>query len=185
MRYIILSLPILLGIFFVVDRVYLRTQTAVKDVKAASLAKESILDISLEEQEIVNQESIHSFTKDALSAIFNYAPGQAEQHINSEQIKSLFITDKFHNMFADQFINWSNIEFQINSISIKESFVKNTYLTQSPSLIGGRRIWQFDATLPVLDRAVGGTSLKELNVSVYLVYLGHQGGLGIYGISLR
>lgn len=178
-------MPLLLSFFFIFDRVYVRVKTAEKEVKVASLAKETIYRIPLEDQEIVNQESIQNFTKDALSAIFNYAPGQAEQHINSEQIKSLFITEKFHKIFADQFINWSNVEFQINSISIKESFVKNTELTQSPPMIGGRRIWQFDATLPILDRAVGGTSLKELSVSVYLVYLGHQGGLGIYGISLR
>lgn len=185
MRYLMLSLPFVLGLFFIADRVFVRTITAEKSVMAVSLSKEDIYAIALEDQEIVNTESINVFAKNAMSFIFNFAPGQAKEHIDSETIKALFVSENFHNAFSKQFIAWANYEFQVNNISIKESFVKEQQLYQSPSMNGGARIWRFEARLPVLDRAVGGTSLKTLNVEVNLVYLGHQGGLGIYSIRLR
>lgn len=185
MRFITIFLPLLFAIFMIADRTFIRIETAEKSVISASLMTESIDNIMLEDQEIVNDDSIHLFAKNAISRIFNFNPGQASDHVNSEEIKRLFISDEYHQMFADQFISWSNFEFQLNNISIKESIIRNAELTRSPGLAGGSRLWQLDARLPVLNRAVGGTSLNELTVEVYLVYLGHRGGLGIYGIRLR
>lgn len=180
-----LILPILLVVFMIVDNTFLMTGTAEKRVLGVSLMTESIDPILLEDQEIVNEESINKFSKDAVSAIFNFNPGQAEAHIDDPKIKRLFISEEYHQLFKEQFIAWSNVEFQLNNISIKESITSSSQLYITPSLAGGSRLWKFEARLPMLDRAVGGTSLKELSVDVYLVYLGHRGGLGIYGIGLR
>lgn len=185
MRIITLMLPIILIIFMMIDNSFLRTGSAQKLVYGASLMTESIEPIPLEDQEIVNDDSINNFAKDAVSAIFNFKPGQAEEHIDSPKIKSLFISDEYHEIFKQQFVSWSNVEFQINNISIKESIIRDSSLLRSPSLGDGSRLWVFEAKLPMLNRAVGGTSLRQLDISVYLVYLGHSGGLGIYGIGLQ
>lgn len=185
MRYLLYFLPIFIAVFFIADRVYIRTMTAEKQVVAVSLSKESVYPLLLEDQEIVNDDSISAFAQSSLSTIFNFKPGQAEDHINSDAVKELFISEEYHNLFSKQFIEWSNMEFQINNISIKETIVKSSTLYRSPPLQGGARVWKFEARLPFLNRAVGGTNLEERTVDVYMVYLGHQGGLGIYGVGLR
>lgn len=140
--------------------------------------------LPLETQELINEQSLNKFAKKTLSTIFNYRPGQAEKHIDSEDIRSLFISDKFYKDFRSQFLQYSRGEFQINNISIKESVAINSKMIGTPRIGNGARVWKMSAVLPMLNRAVGENQLENLLVNVKLVYLGPEGGMGVYGIRL-
>lgn len=167
------------------DRVYLRTLTSKKEVEAVSVQHGTAKPMILETQEIVNGESMLTFSKDALVRIFNYRPGQAPVHISSPDIEKLFISDFYYEKFKSQFLSWSSHEFNVNNISIKEAVATDPRLIIAPRLgPTSARIWAYSARLPTVDRGVGGSELSALKVQLKLVYLGPEGGMGIYSVTL-
>ncbi len=168
----------------IADRAFIRTLTAKKSAVAVSVKTAETKPLSIETQEVVNTESVITFSEDALVRLFNYRPGKAREHMEQDDIRVLFINDESYEKFKKQFITWSNYEFNVNNISIKEAIVDRGYLVKSPSAPSGRRIWRYSGYLPVLDRGVGDTSLSLLKVKISMVYLGPEGGLGVFSIKL-
>lgn len=185
LRFLMFVLALSIFVFQVVDRVYLRTLTAKKAANAVSVKEGSVYDLPLETQEIVNPNSVSVYAKKSLVKIFNYRPGQAIQHLEREDIKSLFIDEAHFNRFKSQFVNWSNHEFSVNNISIKETVVSSEQQIMAPPLgVGGARIWSYKATMPIIDRGVGGTVFDTMYIRLGLVYLGPEGGMGIYSVKI-
>jgi hypothetical protein len=169
----------------VIDRAYIRGMTAIKKPIAVSAKEGRVFALFLETQEIVNAESMRFFAEDALVKIFNFRPGQDLAHVSSEEIRFLFINDKFYENFKSQFLAWSEYEFRVNNISIKEAIVSNGELLKTPpASSAGARIWRYRGVVPIMDRGVGGSSLSRLNVDLSLVYLGPEGGMGIFSVKL-
>jgi len=169
-----------------VEQPYVRPMTVVKDVASVSSKDATINLIQIETQEIINKSSVEIFVENAVVAIMNYRPGQVEDHVYSDEIKSLFISEEHHERFAEQFINWSLYEFNINNISIKESISINGRVLRSPSsaISGGARMWRYRSELPILDRGVGDNQLGRMYITVDMVYLGATGGMGIYAVKI-
>lgn len=182
----IVALLVALFIFSVsfVDVASFRPMTSEMEAYSVHVKTKKVASLPLESQELINDQSLNKFAKKALSTIFNYRPGQAESHIDSEEIKSLFISEKFFNEFRTQFLQYSNGEFRVNNISIKESVAIDAKMIGTPRIGNGARVWQMSAVLPMLNRAVGQNQLENLLVTVKLVYLGPEGGMGVYGIRL-
>lgn len=171
------------GVSFI-DVATFRPMSAEMEAYSVHAKTKKVTALPLESQELINEQSLNKFAKKALSTIFNYRPGQAEVHIDSEEIKGLFISDKFFKEFRSQFLQYSNGEFRVNNISIKESVAIDAQMVGSPRIGGGSRVWRMSASLPMLNRAVGENELENLLVVVKLVYLGPEGGMGVYGIRL-
>jgi hypothetical protein len=186
-RILMLIMVFAIVTFQVLDRSIIRTLTATKSVESVYVSEPKTKTMVIETQEIVNQESVLKFSKKAVVSIFNYRPGQALEHVSSEKIKSLFITEEYFDKFKKQFIAWSKHEFNVNNISIKEAVASNGELlmTPSPMSSGGVRLWQYKASLPTLDRGVGSSQLTPMFITVKLVYLGASGGIGIYSMTLN
>ena len=55
--------------------------------------------IKAAEQEIVNNESIKSFAEKSIVKMLNFRPGKLMTHLEEQDIKSLFITKKYYNIF--------------------------------------------------------------------------------------
>lgn len=182
----IVALLVALFIFSVsfMDVASFRPMTSEMEAYSVHVKTKKVTSLPLESQELINDQSLNKFAKKSLSTIFNYRPGQAEQHIDSEEIKSLFISEKFFNEFREQFLQYSNGEFRVNNISIKESVAIDAKMIGTPRIGNGARVWQMSADLPMLNRAVGKNQLENLLVTVKLVYLGPEGGMGVYGIRL-
>ena len=184
-RFMMFFLALTILVSQLADRVYLRTLTAKKEVEAVSVRDGNIRQLQLETQEIVNGESMLLFSKDALVRTFNYRPGKALEHINSPEIRKLFISEEYYDKFKEKFLTWSFYEFNVNNISIKEAVATDSRLIMAPgSKVSSARVWIFNAKLPVIDRGVGGTALSSLTVQIKLVYLGPEGGMGIYAVKL-
>ncbi len=180
------ALFVLLFVFGVsfIDVATFRPMSAEMEAYSVHAKSKKVTALPLESQELINEQSLNKFAKKALSTIFNYRPGQAEEHINSEEIKGLFIAEKFFKDFRSQFLQYSNGEFRVNNISIKESVAIDAKMVGTPRMGSGARVWQMSAVLPMLNRAVGENQLENLSVVVKLVYLGPEGGMGVYGIRL-
>jgi hypothetical protein len=171
----------------IADRVSLRTLTAKKEPVSISVKDTRIRLMDVETQEIVNDESVIKFSERAISVIMNYRPGKTYEHVNSGKVTSLFINGekgRFFKKFREQFMEWSFYEFNVNNISIKEAIATNGRLIKAPRNLGGARVWLYEVSVPVLDRGVGGTSLSSLKFQLSLVYLGPDGGMGIYGVKI-
>jgi hypothetical protein len=185
-RLLMLASLILIVILQYFDQAIFRSLTTLKIVEAVYVNDATIKNLVIETQEVINKESVHKFSEDAIVTIFNYRPGQADLHIANEDIKSLFITIERYEKFAEQFNTWSEYEFNVNNISIKETISSEGKLVRSPSPMasGGARLWRYRSKMPTLDRGVGGNVLSPLYVVVDMVYLGAKGGMGIYAIKL-
>jgi len=184
-RALMLSVLAVTSCLQVADRVWLRSLPSLKSVGAVDVRDGSVTALPLETQEIVNTDSVLSFSKDALVVLFNYRPGQAKEHVLSREVEKLFINKAAHDKFVKQFLAWSNHEFNVNNISIKESIVSQGSLLMTPSVAtSGARLWQYRATLPMVDRGVGKSLPSTLNVIVSMVYLGPEGGMGLYSVRL-
>ena len=168
------------------DQSIVRTLTAKKEVEAVYVSSNSVSPMVIETQEVVNNESIEKFAKDAVVTLFNYRPGQSQEHMEQEHIKDLFINEMHYERFVEQFVAWSMHEFSVNNISIKESVVSGGELIMPPSPMssGGVRLWQYKASLPMLDRGVGDNALSSMKIVIRMVYLGSSGGIGIYSVNL-
>lgn len=185
MKFMPLFLVLTLVAFQLVDSLTLRPITAEKRVISVDVRDGKISPMVLEQQDIVNEESITLFAREALVQIFNYRPGQAEEHVNSAAVRQLFINDESHKKFVDQFVSWSSHEFNVNNISIKEAVVTRGNLLMTPrASLSGARIWRYTASLPMVDRGVGKTMPSQLLVTMSMVYLGNEGGMGVYSIRL-
>jgi hypothetical protein len=177
---------LLLMFLFGADRAYLRHLTAEKSAVSVSVKQGNVKGLVIETQEVVNEEGIMLFAKKAAAKLMNYRPGRVEEHMDSDEVKDLFISDEYHEFFRDQFVAWSLAEFRVNNVAIKDAFVRSpTLLTSPPAQDSSARIFSMSAVIPMLDRGVGGTTLKELRISMDMVYLGAEGGMGIYGIKLE
>lgn len=169
----------------VVDRAYLRGMTSAKDPIAVSAKEGRVFSLPIETQEIVNSESVRFFAEDALVRMFNFRPGKDLEHVKDESIKDLFIQEEFYETFRTQFLAWSGYEFRVNNISIKEAIVTDGELLRTPAASSaGARIWRYRGVIPIMDRGVGGSKLSKLNVDLSLVYLGPEGGMGIFSVEL-
>jgi hypothetical protein len=185
-RLIMLFSVILVVLLQFIDQAMVRPLTAQKSVNAVYISNGSITSLAVETQEVVNHVSVKMFAEDAVVTIFNYRPGLADDHINQDSIKDLFITKEHFDRFAVKFKVWSKYEFSVNNISIKEAISKQGRLTiaPSPQASGGSRIWRYKSNLPTLDRGVGDNVLSALIITVDMVYLGASGGMGIYRIKV-
>lgn len=184
-RIMMFMLLLLILAFQLVDNVYLRKMTAKKAAQAVSVKEGRIYPLVLETQEIVNSDSVSKYAKEAVVKIFNYRPGQSLSHIQSPDIKRMFINEDQYEKFKNLFVRWSLYEFSVNNISIKESIVKTDSIVMTPpASVDGARIWGYRATVPVVDRGVGGTVLDVMYLKIGLVYLGPEGGMGIYSVKI-
>jgi len=185
MKFVPLFLVVTLVAFQFADWLSFRPMTAEQRVVSVDVRDGQIKQMVLETQDIVNEESITMFAREALVQIFNYRPGQADEHVNSPSVRQLFINDESHQKFVDQFLSWSNHEFNVNNISIKEAVVTRGDLLMTPrASLSGARIWRYNASLPMVDRGVGKTMPSQLLVTMSMVYLGNEGGMGVYSIRL-
>jgi len=184
-RAFMLSIILVLLLVQVADRVYFRDMTAVRAPIAVSVKEGSITPLVVETQEIVNTESVTLFAERASVIMFNYRPGDFYKHIEKQEIKDLFVSDYFYEKFRSQFEEWSNYEFNVNNISIKEVILTDSRMIKTPpASTRGARIWVFYGSLPTLDRGVGDSLVSNLKLKYSLVYLGPEGGMGIYNVSL-
>ena len=99
------ALFVLLFVFGVsfIDVATFRPMSAEMEAYSVHAKSKKVTALPLESQELINEQSLNKFAKKALSTIFNYRPGQAEEHINSEEIKGLFIAEKFFKDFRSTF----------------------------------------------------------------------------------
>ena len=83
------ALFVLLFVFAVsfIDVATFRPMSAEMEAYSVHAKSKKVTALPLESQELINEQSLNKFAKKALSTIFNYRPGQAEEHINSEEIK--------------------------------------------------------------------------------------------------
>lgn len=184
-RILMFFMLILLLLVQVADTVYLRDMTAKREPMAVSVKEGSISPLSIETQEIVNSESVTLFAERAAVILFNYRPGQFYSHVEQEAIKNLFVSEFFYEKFRTQFEQWSKYEFNVNNISIKEVILTNGSMIRTPPASArGARIWVFSGRLPTLDRGVGDSIVSNLKIKFSLVYLGPEGGMGIYKVEL-
>ena len=183
-RWLMFLLVVSLLVIQLADRVYLRSLTAAKLPVAVSMKTDSIYPLSMETQEIVNEEGVSNFARRAISRILNYRPALAVDHIDSEEVRTLLIGDEHFERFRQQFLSWSHHEFNVNDIVMKESTSTNGVMTKSAKNIDGMRVWQYRAKVPILDRGYGGTDSDILNVTLKMVYLGPDGGMGIYSVKI-
>jgi hypothetical protein len=170
--------------FYSLDDMLFRSLTAVKDVQSLAVKDGSQRSMELESQEVVNNDSMESYAERAVVMILNYRPGKAVEHIEGEAIKSLFIAEEYYDAFKKPFLSWSDREFRVNNISIKEAIATNGKLYSVGGMQGGARVWRYDATVPILNRAVGGNAVERMRIELYLVYLGYKGGLGVFAVKL-
>lgn len=185
MKFVPLFLVVALITFQFADWLALRSMTSESRVVSVDVRDGQVRPMVLESQDIVNEESVMMFARESLVQIFNYRPGQADEHVNSPSVRQLFINDESHKKFVDQFLSWSNHEFNVNNISIKEAVVTRGNLLMTPrASLGGARIWRYTASLPMVDRGVGKTIPSQLLVTMSMVYLGNEGGMGVYSIRL-
>lgn len=169
----------------VLDRAYVRTLTVKKEVFAISSAEGRIFPLKIEEQEIVNNDSILKYAQDSLVKILNFRPGKFAQHMEEENVQSLFVSKKHYDEFYEQMEVWANSEFRVNNISIKEAIVVNPRLLKTPSTLGRSfRLFEVTATAPTYDRAVGDSQLGALSLKINMIYLGPESGMGLYRIKI-
>ncbi len=184
-RLVMTILVIAVALLQLVDRLYIRTLTSKKEVVAISVADARIFPLKIETQEIVNNESIKSFAEKSIVKMLNFRPGKLMTHLEEQDIKSLFITKKYYNIFVERMKVWADTEFRVNNISIKEAIATDVKLVRTPAVSGRSfRIFEVSARVPTYDRAVGDSELSMLLVKVYMVYLGPESGMGIYKVKI-
>jgi|AntDeeMinimDraft_5_1070356.scaffolds.fasta_scaffold12275_1 hypothetical protein len=185
MKFLMVLAALVVFAISVMDEVYLRHASNERHVIALSVEDAKWRELVVDSQDIVHDSVIESLSKDAVVTIFNYHPGRAREHISSEKIKDLFLTDSHYEKFRSQFLTWSDHEFRVNNISIKETISPRGQLYRVGVAGGaGVQIWKYTGYMPMLDRGVGQTDVATMKFEVHLVYLGPKGGVGIYGIRL-
>lgn len=177
------SLLVFIGLM-VADRVVTRQLTAVKDVRSVSLQTETVEPLVLETSSIVSDEAVTQFAERALSIMFNVRPALFKEHVDNPEIKALFISPKYHEQWKEQMASWLSNEFSVHNVSIKEAIVVNPRLTMSSANQQGVRFWRFSAGVRALNRGLGSNALVEMRVQLNMVYVGSEGGLGIYGVKV-
>lgn len=184
-RLLMFGLLLTMLLFQILDVVFIRTMTAQKAAQAVSVKEGRVFPLALDTQEIVNSDSVSKYAKEAVVKIFNYRPGQALSHIESKDIQRLFINEEQYDKFKTLFLRWSFHEFSVNNISIKESIVKSENIIMTPPVsVKGARLWSYNAVVPVIDRGVGGTVFDTMYLKIGFVYLGPEGGMGIYSVKI-
>lgn len=139
----------------------------------------------VESKELLNATSIEYRSKKVLATAFNYRTARSESHLKDSGIEEEFVNSEFFQNFADQHKSWSDIEFKRNNISQKSSIVTNARLIRSQNLGENKRVWVYKAKLPVLNRAVKQNGRDVMEVTLRYVYLGLDGGSGVYQIQLK
>lgn len=178
-------LVIAVALLQLIDRLYIRTLTAKKEVVAISVADARVFPLKIETQEIVNNESVIAFAEKSIVKILNFRPGKLMSHLEEKDIESLFINEKYYDTFVQQLKVWANTEFRVNNISIKEAIATDVKLARTPAVAGRSfRIFEVSARVPTYDRAVGDSELSMLLVKVYMVYLGPESGTGLYKVKI-
>jgi hypothetical protein len=181
-----LTLVVVVIMLQVFDRSYVRNLTAKKEVVAISSAEGRIYPLKVEEQEIVNNESVLNFAEKAAVKILNFRPGKLKQHFEDEGVRELFISKSHYDKFYAQMEVWANSEFSLNNISIKEAVVSDIRLVRSPYTPGRSfRLFEAKARVPTYDRAVGDSEIGTLEVDLKMIYLGPKSGMGLYRVNIR
>lgn len=184
-RILVLTTLLLIISSVLVERIYLRDATALQRVVAITVQDAGAKELPLETLEIVNDDSIELFAKDALIQLLNFRPGRVVEHVEQDVIKKLFINKESYNKVREQLITWSNYEFKVNNISIKEAVAEHGVLmSTSANQVSGMKLWKYRATVLTLDRGVGKTIPTKVFIDLRMVYLGPQGGMGIYSIKM-
>lgn len=147
-------------------------------VEDASIAK-----LTVDTQDILNDESVRKLARRTANRLMNYRPGQASDHVSEPEFAKGFISENAYQDFSDRFLYWSDREFRVNNISIKESIVTNEKLLPVP-MTNGMRMWAYSASLPVVNRGVGGTGKTIMSIRMKILYAGPEVGIGLYDIQL-
>lgn len=184
MRIFVFIAVTFMALIMFLDESLFRMMTAGVTANSVHVKTKVIEPLTIETQELVNDATINKHAVKALSIIFNFRPGQAQQHVERQEIRDMFISDAFYEKFAKQFVGWGEAEFFVNNISVKESVATDYNLIKGQNMGGGARVWVLSAQMPMLNRAVGQNELMLLRVKVHIVYLGPEGGIGLYGIDL-
>lgn len=185
MRWIMVLMALVVTALSFWESAYVRHISNEREVYALSVSSADWSTLSVDNQDVIHDTVIERLSQDAIVTIFNYHPGRGREHISSDKIKNLFVTEAHYERFRRQFLVWSDHEFRVNNISIKESISPRGQLYRvGVAGGGGSQLWRYVGYVPLLDRGVGSTTINTLRVEVHLVYLGPQGGMGIYGIGL-
>lgn len=184
-RLLVISLVILTFAGMSVERIYLQDATALQRVIAVTVKDAGMRELPLETLEVVNDKSVDAFAKDALVQLFNFRPGRIAEHMDQDALKKLFINKKAYAKFKEQMLQWADYEFKVNNISIKETVANDGMLISSvANQSEGMRLWRYRATVLTLDRGVGKSIPTKMFVELKMVYLGPQGGMGIYSVKI-
>lgn len=184
MRIVVFFMISIMALVMFLDESFVRRLTSEMVANSVNVKTKEISPLTIETQELVNDASINKYAIKALSLIFNFRPGQSNTHIEKQEIKDMFVSDEFYEKFAKQFVAWGEAEFFVNNISVKESVASDYSLVKGNNMGGGARVWVLRASLPMLNRAVGENELMILTVKARIVYLGPEGGLGLYGVDV-
>ena len=171
--------------FYVSDSYSIRHLTSEKEVVSAQISSATIDSLDVVATEVLNDDSRMKFATSALVMVFNYKPGNAEEHINAPEVKALFSNVDAYERFKDSFITWSYRELNVNKISIKESLNVDAKMTQAIPINITDFIWLLKGEQLFLNRGLGDTLPERLFVDMILSYEGRSKGLGIYHLALR
>lgn len=163
---------------------YTRYLTAQVDVQAVSVKEEKVFPLVMETDSIVNDEAVSQFSERAVSLMFNARPAKFKEHVESPQLRNLFISEHFYEKWRSQFSPWLSNEFRVQQISIKEAIVLRSKLISSVSSQPGVRFWRYSAQIAVLNRGLGATELKAHRVELDLAYSASGGGMGVFGVRV-
>jgi len=184
-RLLVISLVVLTFAGMSVERIYLQDATALQRVIAVTVQDAGMRELPLETLEVVNDKSVDAFAKDALVQLFNFRPGRIAEHLEQDSLKKLFINKKTYTRFKEQMLKWADYEFKVNNISIKETVANDGMLISSPAnQAEGMKLWRYRDTVLMLDRGVGKSIPTKMSVELKMVYLGPQGGMGIYSVKI-
>tara|TARA_B100000508_G_C11464518_1_gene280904 strand:- start:4872 stop:5429 length:558 start_codon:yes stop_codon:yes gene_type:complete len=178
----IISFILLLFLTFI-ESSYFRYVGNKREVVGVFVEDASEKSLTVDTQEILNEESVRSLARRTVNVLLNYRPGQALSHMEENEISSVFISEDSFKNFEGRFLYWSDREFRNNNISIKESIVTSESLIPVP-MTGGMRMWGYTASVPMVNRGVGGTGKTILSIKMQIVYAGTEVGIGIYDIKL-
>lgn len=171
-------------VVFTFDSFYLRSKGAEREAVGAIMTADKVVGLHVTDQHLLNEEVIRDFAKKAPVMIFNYRPGRAVEHMNRDDLKDLFIDESTYESFRRSFVGWSLAEFDINDISIKEGNVYRSKITRSFSVGVGKKIWYSQASLVVMNRALGKSAMEVHPVDVVLVFRNPEEGLGVYKMDV-
>lgn len=183
MKWFSITAFLLLFVITLIEAGYFRHVGNQRDVYGVFIEDASRKPLTVDTQDILNDESVRGLARRTVNILLNYRPGQASEHVEKDEFRTSFISSDRYEDFTERFLYWSTREFRNNNISIKESIVTNERLTPVP-MSGGMRMWGYEAKLPIVNRGVGGTGKSIMSIRMKIIYAGPDVGIGIYDIEL-